>query len=113
MKVIHASQSNDKDDDRVRKSLKQKNSAASNLKALKFNCADCEMVKMMSKLLRHQTAPEVDIDIFACDPTICHYLLAVFEEVLKKKIDNARGRLTRLIKYFDGEPKEIIKDCIQ
>ena len=31
----------------------------------------------------------------------------------EKKIDDARGRLTRLIKYTDGEPKVMIKHCIQ
>ena len=45
-------------------------------------------------------------------PNIYHYFLAVFEEVVEK-IDDARGRLTRLIKYTDGEPKEMIKPCIQ
>ena len=33
--------------------------------------------------------------------------------MLQKKIDDARGRLTRLIKYTDGGPKGMIKDCIQ
>ena len=113
MKITDASQSNNKDDDRVKKSMKQKNSAASNLKALKDDCADSEMAQMMSKLLRQQATPEVDIDVFTGDPTEYHNFLAAFEEVVEKKIDDARGRLTRLIKYNDGEPKEMIKHCIQ
>ena len=68
---------------------------------------------MINKLLRQPAAPEVDIDAFTGDPTKCHYFLAVFKELVEKKIDDARGRLTRLIKYIDGEPKEIIKHCIQ
>ena len=112
MKVTDVSQSNNKDD-RVKKSMKQKNSDVSNLKASKVDCADSEMALMMSKLLRQQAAPEVDIDVFTGDPTEYHYFLAVFEEVVEKKIDDARGRLTRLIKYTDGEPKEMIKHCIQ
>ena len=36
MKVADASQSNNKDDDRVKKSMKQKNSAAINLKTSKM-----------------------------------------------------------------------------
>ena len=83
------------------------------IKASKVDCADSEMALMMSKLLRQQAAPEVDIDVFTGDPTEYHYFLAVFEEVVEKKIDDARGRLTRLIKYTDGEPKEMIKHCIQ
>ena len=113
MKVTDVSQSNNKDDDRIKKNMKQKNSDASNLKASKIDCADCEMAQMMSKLLRQKAAPEVDIDVFTGDPTKYHYFFAVFEEVVDKKIGDARGRLTRLIKYTDGEPKEMIKPCIQ
>ena len=113
MKVTEASQSNIKDDDWVKKSMKQKNSATSNLKALKVGCTDSELTQMMSKLLRQQAAPEVDIDVFTGDLTEYHYFLAVFEEVVEKKIDDARGRLSRLIKYTDREPKEMIKHCIQ
>ena len=113
MRVTDTLQPNNKDDDRVKKSMKQKNSAASNLKALKDDGADSEMAQMMSKLLRQQAAPEVDIDVFTGDPTEYHYFLAVFEEVVEKKIDDARGRLTRLIKYTGGEPIEMIKHCIQ
>ena len=83
MKVTGASQSNNKDDDRVKKSMKQKTSAASNLKALQDGCADSEMAQMMSKLLRQKAALEVDIDVFTGDPTECYYFLAVFEEVVE------------------------------
>ena len=113
MKVTDVSQSNSKNDDRVKKNMKQKNSVASNLKASKVDCADNEMAQMMSKLLKQQAAPEVDIDVFTGDPTKYHYFLAVFEEVVEKKTDDARGRLTRLTKHTDGEPKEMIKHCIQ
>ena len=33
--------------------------------------------------------------------------------MVEKKIENPRGRLVRLIRYTDGEPKEMIKHCIQ
>ena len=72
-----------------------------------------DMVGMMSKLLRQQAAPDVDIDIFSGDPVDYLYFIAVFEEVVEKKIDDPRGRLARLIRYTDGEPKEMIKHCIQ
>ena len=71
------------------------------------------MVAMMSKLLRQQAAPDVDIDIFTGDPVDYHCFIAVFDEVVEKKIDDPQGRLTRLIKYTDGQPKEMIKHCIQ
>ena len=41
------------------------------------------------------------------------HFIAVFDEVVEKKIDDPRGGLTRLIKYTDGQPKEMIKHCIQ
>ena len=63
MKVTDVSQSNNKDDDKVKKSMMQKNIDARNLKASKVDCADSEMAQMMSKLLRQQAAPEVDIDV--------------------------------------------------
>ena len=66
-----------------------------------------DMVAMMSKLLRQQAAP--DVDIFNCDPVDYHYFIAVFDEVVEKKIDDPRGRLTRLIKYTDSQPNEMIK----
>ena len=47
-----------------------------------------DMVGMMCKLLRQQAAPDVDIDIFSGDPVEYHYFIAVFEEVVEKKIDD-------------------------
>ena len=70
-----------------------------------------DMVAMMSKLLRQQAAP--DVDIFNCDHVDYHYFIAVFDEVVQKKVDVPRCRLTRLIKYTDGQPNEKIKHCIQ
>ena len=67
----------------------------------------------MNKLLRQQAASDGDINIFSGDPVDYHYFTVVFEEVVEKKIDDPQGRLTRLIKYTDGEPKEMIKHCIQ
>ena len=39
--------------------------------------------------------------------------MALFFEVVETKIDDPRGRLTRLIKNTMREPKELIKHCIQ
>ena len=72
-----------------------------------------DMVTMMSKLLRQQAAPDIDIDIFTGDLVDYHYFIAVFDEVVEKMIDDPLGRLARLIRYTDGQPKEMIKHCIQ
>ena len=71
-----------------------------------------DMVEMMSKLLRQQAAPDVNIDIFTGDPVDYHYFIEVFNDVVEKKIDGPQGRLTKLIKY-NGQSKETIKNCIQ
>ena len=36
----------------------------------------------------------------------------MFQESFEKKIDNLRGRLTRLIKSNQGEPRELVKHFI-
>ena len=72
-----------------------------------------DMVGMMSTLFRQQAAPDVDINISSGDLVDYHYFIAVFEEVVEKKIDDPQGRLTRLMKYTYGEPKVMIKHCIQ
>ena len=43
---------------------------------------------MMSKLLRQQAAPDVDINIFTKNAVDYHYFILVFDEVVEKKIDN-------------------------
>ena len=71
------------------------------------------MEKSIAKLLQLQGAPMVDIDVFDGNPLEFNYFLATFKEVVEQKVDDPRGRLTRLIKYTTGEAKELIKNCIQ
>ena len=87
-------------------------------KAIRSDAVECghipnknqsDMVAVMSKLLRQQAAPDVNTDIFTRNPVDYHCFIAVFDEVVEKKIDDSGGRLTRLIKYTDGQPKEMIK----
>ena len=68
---------------------------------------------MLFKLIQQQGAPEVDIDIFSGDPLEYHYFMEVFKEVVGKKIEDPRGRFTKLIKYTAGKSKDLIKHCIQ
>ena len=63
-------------------------------------------------LLRYLQAPEVDIDVFNGDPLEFLYFMSLFCENVETKIDNPKGRLTRLLKYLDGEAKELVKGCI-
>ena len=69
--------------------------------------------KMLCQLFKQQGAPEVDIDVYSGDPLEYHYFMEIFKKVVEKRIEDSRGRLTRLIKYTTGEAKDLIKYYIQ
>ena len=74
---------------------------------------DANVAEMMCKLVNQQSASEIDIDVFGGNPLEFHYFMAVFDEVVEKKIEDPCGKLTCLIKYTIGEVKEMLKNCIQ
>ena len=39
--------------------------------------------------------------------------MTLFYEIVEKRIDDPRGKLTPLIKYTKGDAKEMIKHCVQ
>ena len=49
------------------------------------------------------------MEIFDGNPLNYRYFMTLFREVVESKIEDPRGRLTRLIKYTTGEAKELIK----
>ena len=65
------------------------------------------------KLVKHQSAPLVDIESFDGDPLQIDYFLAIFKEVVESNIDDPKGRLLRLLKYTTGEAREAIRHCVQ
>ena len=67
----------------------------------------------LTNLLQIQTAPTVDIDKYDGNPLEYNYFMATFKEAVERKIQDPRGRLTRLIQYTKDEAKELIKNCIQ
>ena len=67
---------------------------------------------MLSKLVWAQSAPQVDMEPFEGNPLDFTYFMSMFQESVEKKIDDPRGRLTRLIKYTRGEPQELVKHFI-
>ena len=75
--------------------------------------ANHKISSVFCKPLQQQAAPEVDIDCFDGNPLNYHYFMALFCEVMEVKIEDPRGRLTRLFKYTVEEAKELIKHCIQ
>ena len=74
---------------------------------------DSSVTKLLCQMLQQQAAPEVDIESYAGDSLDYHYFVALFDEVVERNILDARGRLTRLIKFTKGEAKELIQHCIQ
>ena len=67
----------------------------------------------LCKLLQLQAAAEVDMEQSDGNPLNYHYFMALFVEVAERKIEEPRGRLTRLIKFTIGKARELIKHCIQ
>ena len=74
---------------------------------------DGEMSGMLCSLLRQQSAADVDIQAFACDPLEYHFFMSTFREAVERQIDDPHGRLVRLLKFTDGEVKGTIRHCIQ
>ena len=54
-------------------------------------------------------APDVALDVFDGNPLEYHNFITLFHEVVEKRIDDPGGRLTRLIKYTKGDPKDMIQ----
>ena len=72
-----------------------------------------DVTEILCKLVKQQSAPDVDLDVFDGNPLEYHYFMMLFNEIVEKRIDNPRGKLTRLIKYTKGDAKEMIKHCVQ
>ena len=74
---------------------------------------DTSVADMLCKMMKQQSASEIDLDVFDENPLNFHYFIALFSEAVEEKIEDPRGRLTRLIKYTTGEVKDLIKNYIQ
>ena len=67
---------------------------------------------MLCKLVKEHSAPQVDSEPFDRNPLEYTYFMSMFSESVKKKIEDPKGRLTRLIQYTRGEVKDLIKNFI-
>ena len=72
-----------------------------------------ELSQMMCNLLRHQSAPNVEIETFTGNLLNYNYFMSVFIEAMENKFDNPHRRLVQLLKHTDREARERIKHCIQ
>ena len=67
---------------------------------------------MLCKLVKEQSAPQVYLGSFDENPLEYIYFMSMFRESVEKKIEDPKGRLTRLIQYTRGEAKDLIKNFI-
>ena len=77
--------------------------------------ASANLVKLnelMVQTLRMQAAPKVDIDTFHGDPLEYEYFVETIRDGVEKLIDDPRQRLVRLLKFTEGDAKDLIKHCI-
>ena len=65
--------------------------------------ADEGVSKMMCQLLKQQSAPDIDIDIFRGNPIDFYYFMTVFNEIVEMKVDDPRAKLTQLINYTTSD----------
>ena len=72
-----------------------------------------DFTEILCKVVKHKSAPYVDFNAFGGSLLEYHYFMMLFHEIVEKRIDNPRGKLTRLIKYTKGDAKEMIKHCVQ
>ena len=68
--------------------------------------------ELMIKTLKLQSAPKVEIEPFSGDPLEYSYFMENFKDVVENLIDNPKQRLVRLLKYTQGDAKELIKHCV-
>ena len=71
------------------------------------------IVDALCHLVKQLLAPDVELDVFDCNQLDFKYFMTLFHEAVGKKIDDSRGRLTRLLKYTSVNAKEMIKHCVQ
>ena len=67
---------------------------------------------MMCQLLKQQSAPDIDIDIFSSNLVDFNYFMAVFSEIVENKVDGRKEKVTQLIKYTTSDAKETLENCI-
>ena len=57
---------------------------------------------------QQQSVPDIQTDLFDEKPLEFNYFMSLFEELVEGKIEDQKGRVTRLIKFKTGEAKEAV-----
>ena len=72
-------------------------------------CENNEIGIMLYQLVKEQSGPIVDIEVFDGNPIHYTYFRSMFREAVEKRINDPQGKLTRLINLTSGEAKELVK----
>ena len=98
--------------DKRSRSKKEVSKLKKKLKPESYETSAKQVTELSKDMVRALKAPSAEIDVFKGDPLEYHYFRSNFREAVEKMIDDQRGRLTRLIKYTDGDAKDLIKHCV-
>ena len=74
--------------------------------------SDPNLYHAVTAMIKLQSAPKPDLDVFTGKPLDYPFFKATFKEVVEKTVDDQVGRLTRLIKYTNGDAKDLIAHLI-
>ena len=72
-----------------------------------------DITSMICHLLKLQSTPDLNLDVFDENSLEYHNFMTLSHELVEKRIDNPRGRLTRLIRYTKVYHKDMIQHCLQ
>ena len=72
-----------------------------------------DITSMICHLLKLQSTPDLNLDVFDENSLEYHNFMTLSHELVEKRIDNPKGRLTRLIRYTKGYHKDMIQHCLQ
>ena len=72
-----------------------------------------DITSMLCNLLKQKSAPDKDLNVSDGNPLEYNNFMTLLHELVEKRIDDPRGRLTRLIRYTKGDPKDMIQHCVQ
>ena len=63
-------------------------------------------------MVKEQSTLQVDLEPFDGNSLEYTYFMSVLKELVERKIEDPKGRLTQLIRYTRGEGKDLIKNFI-
>ena len=63
----------------------------------------------MISMFRRSRTPRIDLDVSSGNPIDYPYFITSFGQVVETNVRDQRGRLSLLVKYTQGEAKELVK----